>query len=136
MPIISVIEEIGPRKRAGLKKAGVTTCEALLEQGATRSGRTALAKAASVNESAVLDWVNRADLMRIRGVSSQYADLLAAAGIHNVKELRRSNPILLAAALKATNLARRNRLVKRTPSQRVIESWVEQANQLPAIVKA
>ena len=72
--------------------------------------------------------------MRIKGVSTQYSDLLEAAGVDTVKELKNRNAVNLAAAMEKANSGRK-RLVKRTPSARVVRGWVDQAKKLAAVVR-
>lgn len=135
---IETIEGIGHDHAARLRKAGIRTCEALLAEGATRKGRRALAKAADVPPATVLEWVNRADLMRVRGVGAEYSDLLEAAGVDTVKELRRRNAANLASRLAAVNEERASSngrsSVRRVPALSMVEKWVAHARELPAIV--
>ena len=134
MASVQTIEGIGPRNAGKLQKAGIRTCEKLLEAGATRKGRNALAKETGFDPKQLLEWVNRADLMRVKGVSRQYSDLLEAAGVDTVKELRRRNAENLTRAMEEANTAKRNKLVKRTPSVKVVAKWIESANELDAVV--
>lgn len=134
MASVTTIEGIGPRNAGKLGKCGIRTCEKLLEQGATRKGRNAIAKEAGLDAKQVLEWVNRADLMRVNGVSRQYSDLLEAAGVDTVKELRRRNADNLTEAMETANNRRRNKLVKRTPSAKVVQKWIDSANDLEAVV--
>lgn len=134
MTTIAAIEGIGPSVQQKLRTVGVRTCEGLLEQGATKKGRRALAESSGINEKRLLEWVNRADLMRIKGVSTQYSDLLEAAGVDTVKELRRRKAENLAVAMLAANEAGARRLVRRPPSTKVVSGWVEQAKHLPPAV--
>ncbi len=103
MASITAIEGIGPRYRKRLEDADIRTCEKLLEAGATRKGRKRLADTCGLSDKRVLEWVNRADLMRINGVSTQYSDLLEAAGVDTVKELRRRKPANLHQAMLEAN---------------------------------
>ena len=135
MASVTTIEGIGPRNAGKLGKCGIKTCEKLLEEGATRKGRNAIAKEAGLDAKQVLEWVNRADLMRVPGVSKQYSDLLEAAGVDTVKELRRRNAANLTEAMEATNSRRRNKLVKRTPSEKVVKKWIDAAKEMDAVVK-
>ncbi len=135
MASISAIEGIGPKYATKLRECGVRTCEALLEQGATKKGRSKLAEATGLGDTRILEWVNRADLMRIKGVSSQYSDLLEAAGVDTVKELRRRNAANLAEAMVKANNRKKNKLVQRTPSEKVVQGWIDQAKDLPPVVK-
>ncbi len=135
MATISAIEGIGEKYRTIFRGAGIRTCEALLERGATRKGRKELADLTKLGDKRILEWVNRADLMRIKGVSSQYSDLLEAAGVDTVKELKRRNAENLAEAMETVNTKKKNKLVQRTPSTKVVQGWIDQAKSLPAVVK-
>ena len=91
MASIDAIEGIGHKYATKLRKARVRTTEALLKLGATKRGRRQLADTTGIPERQILEWVNRADLMRIKGVGEEYSDLLEASGVDTVKELRRRN---------------------------------------------
>lgn len=134
MATITTIEGVDPAKATKLRAAGIRTVEALLDTAADKKGRRALAGATGLDEGSILSWVNVADLMRISGVSRQYSELLEAAGVDTVKELRRRNAENLAAAMLAANTHGRNRLVKRPPSARVVAGWIGQAKDLPPVV--
>ena len=99
MASIDAIEGIGHKYATKLRKARVRTTEALLKAGATKKGRKDLAEATGLSDHQILEWVNRADLMRVKGVSRQYSDLLEAAGVDTVKELRNRKPANLHAAI-------------------------------------
>ncbi len=129
---IKKIEGIGPVNASKLEKAGVRTTNALLKKGADKKGRTELAAASGVSEHNILEWVNRADLMRVNGVGEEYSDLLEAAGVDTVKELRNRNTGNLFKALHETNEAKS--LVRRPPSLAEVEKWVAHAKTLPPVV--
>lgn len=135
MPTITAIEGIADKKAEKLRAVGIRTTEALLERGATRKGRAAVVAEAKITEKQCLEWVNRADLMRVKGISSRYSDLLEAAGVDTVKELKRRKAANLCDAMEATNNRRKNKLVQRCPSAKVIQKWIDQAKVLPAVVK-
>ncbi len=135
MASVTTIEGIGPRNADKLGKAGIKTVEKLLEAGCTKKGRNDLAKETGLDAGKILEWVNRADLCRVKGVSRQYSDLLEAAGVDTVKELRRRNVANLTEAMEATNNRRKNKLVQRTPSAKVVQKWVDHAKTLEAVVK-
>ncbi len=122
---IQEIEGVGPVYAEKLAQAGITTTEGLLKAAGHKGGRAALAAETGIDESVLLDWVNRADLMRIKGIGSEYSDLLEAAGVDTVKELARRNPENLYATLVEAN-ARKN-LVRRLPSPTMVQGWVEAA---------
>src|SRR5262245_38236616 len=87
MPNVTEIEGIGPQYADKLKTAGIITIDGLLEKGATKRDRAALAHKSGISETLLLTWVNHADLFRIKGVAGQYAELLEAAGVDTVVEL-------------------------------------------------
>jgi predicted flap endonuclease-1-like 5' DNA nuclease len=126
------IEGIGEKFAAALESAGVGTVEALLDQGGTPAGRQKIADAAKLTTKQVLEWVNRADLMRVKGIGSEYADLLEAAGVDTVKELATRRADNLLAKLEEVNTAKK--LVRRTPNAAEVEKWVAEAKTLPAKV--
>jgi hypothetical protein len=115
-----------------LRTAGVRSTDALLRVGATRTGRRALAAQSGAEHGLILRWVNHADLLRIRGVAGEYAELLEAAGVDTVGELTRRNPAHLAARLAEVN-AQRN-LCRVVPSHKRVAGWIAQAKALPRVV--
>ncbi len=132
MAKLSSIEGIGEVYALKLKEAGVGSVEKLLEVGATARGRKELAQKTGLSETQILNWVNRADLTRIKGVNTQYADLLEAAGVDSVPELAQRNPENLYAKLVETNEVKK--LVRKLPTAAQVKKWVEQAKELPRIV--
>jgi len=123
---------MGHRNETKLRKAGVRTTDSLLKGAATRTGRRRLAKETGLSESDILSWVNRADLLRITGVGSEYADLLEIAGVDTIRELRRRNPERLLEAMTELNL--RKRLVRRLPTEGMVSGWVDEAKALEPLV--
>ena len=131
---IEDIEGIGPQFAAQLRDAGVNTTDALLAKGGTRKGRQDLADQTGLAAARILEWVNRADLYRIKGIGSEYSDLLEIAGVDTVAELAQRNATNLAAALAKTAQDTPN-TVRRVPSESVVADWVEQAKGLPRAVE-
>jgi predicted flap endonuclease-1-like 5' DNA nuclease len=127
------IEGIGPVYAKKLIAVGVKTTNRLLKEGATRKGRENLAAKAGISETLILEWVNLADLVRIKGIGEEYSDLLEEAGVDTVKELRNRRPDNLHQAILSTNA--KKRLVRRPPSLSMVESWVAQAKKLPPVVE-
>ena len=123
------IEGIDDNAVACLKSEGIRSTGRLLEVARTSRGRKALAQSTGLEEKQLLRWANIADCMRIRGVSREYADLLHAAGVCTVKEIKYRNPASLAAAMADAN--RRRKLVKLLPSEKVVVRWIDHARKLP-----
>lgn len=129
MPSIIDIEGVGPVFAKKLKDAGVATTDALLVAGATPKGRKELAAKAGLDETKILEWVNRADLFRIKGVGSEYSDLLEASGVDTIVELSKRVPANLFAKMVEVNNAKK--LVRKMPIEPQVKDWIEQAKALP-----
>lgn len=126
---IEEIEGIGKVYGAKLRAAGVKDTEALLSQCGTPKDRAALAAATGISAARVLKFANRADLMRVKGVGEEYADLLEAAGVDTVPELAQRKAGNLHAALEAVNA--KKKLVRQTPSAKAIGEWIAAAKAMP-----
>ncbi len=132
MTSIIDIEGIGPVYKKKLKAVGVATTEKLLELGGTPKGRKDLAEKAGIDESLILEWVNLSDLFRIKGVGSEYSDLLEEAGVDTVVELSKRVPANLFAKMVEINEAKK--LVRKMPVEKQVADWVDQAKKLPRLV--
>ncbi|HXU45734.1 MAG TPA: DUF4332 domain-containing protein [Thermoanaerobaculia bacterium] len=126
------IEGIGPAYAAKLEPCGIKTTKALLETCADPEGRRRVSEESGISEHLLLKWTNLADLMRIRGVGRQYAELLEAAGVDTIKELRRRRPEHLTAKMAEANVVRK--LTRRIPVPSMIEEWIEEAAKLPPAI--
>jgi predicted flap endonuclease-1-like 5' DNA nuclease len=132
MANVTEIEGIGTVYAEKLNPAGITTIADLLKQGATPKGRHNLAEKTGISDKLILRWVNHADLFRIKGVSSQYAELLEAAGVDTVPELAQRNPANLCPAMVQVN--QEKKLVRQPPAESQIKDWIEEAKKLPRVV--
>lgn len=132
MTNIKEIEGIGPAYGAKLESAGIATQEALLERACTRAGRSGLAEKTGITETMILEWVNRADLARIKGVGSEYADLLEAVGVDSVPEMANRNAANLCTKMAEINAAKH--LVRHLPSESEVAHWIEHAKTLDRVV--
>ena len=132
MTKLSDVEGIGPTYAAKLTAAGCRSMEHMLEVGGTKAGRKKLAADSGCTEKQILEWVNRADLCRIKGIGSEYADLLESAGVDSVPELAARNAENLAAKMKELN--DQKKLVRVVPSAKSVTKWVAQAKTLPRAV--
>lgn len=129
---IEKIEGIGPVYGAKLKAAGIDSTGELLKAAASPAGRQALSEQTGLTPHQILEWANRSDLMRIKGVGEEYGDLLEVAGVDTVKELKHRVPANLHKKLTEVNEAKS--LVRRLPSEAEVADWIEQAKVLPAIL--
>ena len=126
------IEGIGEKYAQTLKAAGVRSIEKLLEAGVTPKGRQELAEKTGISEKLILEWVNLADLFRVKGIGEEYSDLLEEAGVDTIPELAQRNPANLYEALEKVNAQKK--LVRQLPTRVQVESWVDQAKALPRVV--
>jgi predicted flap endonuclease-1-like 5' DNA nuclease len=126
---LAAIRGIGTDYAEQLAAIGITTPGELLEQGATPRGRQAIVEQSGISGRLILEWVNYVDLFRVNGVTSEYADLLAAAGVDTLVELAMSNPDSLQRSLAALNESRQ--LLGEPPTPSLVKEWVEQAKNLP-----
>jgi predicted flap endonuclease-1-like 5' DNA nuclease len=133
MAKIDDVEGIGPAYAEKLAAAGVKTTDDLLEQGASERGRDELAAATGIAGKLILEWVNHVDLMRLKGVGSEYSDLLEAAGVDSPAELARRNAANLAAKIQELVAARPD-IVRRPPTETTIQGWIDEAKTLDKIV--
>jgi predicted flap endonuclease-1-like 5' DNA nuclease len=125
---VTDIAGIGPEVAATLRSFGIRTTAKLLDEARTPRARQRLASKTGIDEKRILRWANMADRMRIKGVGEDYAELLQAAGVDTVKELKYRNPAKLAKAMAEANA--RRKLVRVLPSDRAVERWIEHAKRL------
>ena len=123
---------MGPSFAEKLAAVGIQTTEDLLERCAQAAGRRALSEATGIGESSILRWSNHADLMRIKGVAGEYAELLEAGGVDTVKELRNRNADNLAEHLARVNADKK--LTRSVPGPLVVSKWIDQAKSLDPVI--
>jgi predicted flap endonuclease-1-like 5' DNA nuclease len=133
MAKIDEVEGIGAAFAEKLVAAGVKTTDDLLSTGATSAGRDKLADATGISGKLILEWVNHCDLMRLKGVGSEYSDLLEAAGVDSPAELAQRNAANLANTI-AEVVAARPGIVRRAPTEAIIQGWIDEAKSLDKIV--
>jgi predicted flap endonuclease-1-like 5' DNA nuclease len=127
------VEGIGPVYAEKLVAAGITDTDILLEKCAKPAGRKALEEETGISGKLILTWANHADLMRINGVGPQFSELLEAAGVDTVKELKHRKPENLQPKLEEINAEKH--LVGRVPALKEVEKMIAQAGELPAVME-
>ena len=132
MAKLTTIEGIGEKLAEKLKGAGVGSVEKLLDAGSTKAGRKKLAEASGIEEKRILRFVNYADLMRIKGIGGEYAELLEAAGVDTVADLARRNAENLHQKIEAANAEKK--LVRQVAAASKVQDWIAQAKELPRVV--
>ena len=134
MARIDEVAGIGVKQATRLRKVGVRTSKGLIENASTRRARTQLSKATGVTPKDLQLWVHHADLLRVRGVGAEYAELLVAAGVDTLRDLRRRNPTALLA--KIINLNGSRKVVDRLPTEAMVEGWIAAAAELEPSISA
>jgi predicted flap endonuclease-1-like 5' DNA nuclease len=126
------VEGIGTKYAEKFIKAGVSSTDALLKAGATPKGRKELAEKTGIGDALILKWVNHVDLYRIKGVGSEYSELLEAAGVDTIPELAQRKAANLVQKIVAVN--KEKKLVRKLPVESQIAGWIEQAKKLPRVI--
>ena len=132
MAKIADVEGIGTKFAEKLTKAGVSSTDALLKAGATPKGRKELAEKTGIGDALILKWVNHVDLYRIKGVGSEYSELLEAAGVDTIPELAQRKAANLIQKIVAVNMEKK--LVRKLPVESQVAGWIEQAKKLPRVL--
>jgi len=130
---IEDVEGIGPVTGGKFRAAGIADTDALLAAAATAKQRAELAAKVGLPESRVLRFANMVDLYRVKGVGSEYSELLEAAGVDTVPELAQRNAANLAKAMAAVNEAKK--LTRQLPTEAEIGRWIEHAKTLPRVLQ-
>lgn len=130
---IAKVEGIGSAYAEKLASAGVKTTDGLLKAGKTAKSRAELAEKTGISAKLILEWLNHVDLFRVKGIGSEYADLLEAAGVDTVPELAQRNAANLHKKLAEVNAEKK--LVRQGPAQAMVEDWITQAKELPRILE-
>jgi predicted flap endonuclease-1-like 5' DNA nuclease len=127
---IAEIKGLSAEMQAKMGEANIATVEDLLAQTATPPQRSALAKQLGVSPSELTEWVNRADLMRLKGVGTEMANLLEECGGGSCNELPHRVAANLQTKLKATNDEKH--ITHHAPTVAQVEDWIREAAQLSA----
>jgi predicted flap endonuclease-1-like 5' DNA nuclease len=126
------VEGIGTKYAEKLSKAGVGSTDALLKAGASPKGRKELSEKTGIDHGLILEWVNHVDLYRIKGVGSEYSDLLEAAGVDTIPELAQRKAANLMQKMVEVNKTKK--LVRKLPVEAQVADWIEQAKKLHRVV--
>ena len=126
------IEGVGPKYAEKLGGAKIKSTDDLLELCCDKKGRKAVAESTGISEKHLLEWANLADLMRIKGVGEEYADLLEEAGVDTVKELATRNASNLAEAMDKVN--EKKNLTNRVPNADAVQKWIDEAATLKPLI--
>ncbi len=126
------IEGVGEEYAKKLNDAGIFTTSEYLQKTGTPAQRKQLAEATGISPKLILKFANHADLIRIKGIGPQFAEILERAGVDTVKELKTRVPANLYK--KCVEVNEERNLARRSPTMAEVEKWVEEAKVIePAI---
>jgi len=123
---LNTIPGIEPEIRSKLEANGIRTTQELIAQTGTKEERADLSQKAAISTHMLKTLADRADLMRLQGVSSDVAVMLEEAGVNGCRDLRRRNPEHLYTTL--TDAQRSGDIATRTvPGIDQITQWIAEA---------
>tara|TARA_B100000886_G_scaffold60460_1_gene37382 strand:+ start:87 stop:491 length:405 start_codon:yes stop_codon:yes gene_type:complete len=117
-----------------LRRARVRTTVTFLQIASSRSGRALLTKETGITSPKLLHWAKRAELMKIKNLGRDYADLLEAVGVESVTDLKRRNPESLHEMMHNANQAKK--IVDRMPSLKRVANWIDDAKDIVITVSS
>ncbi|MCC6266649.1 MAG: DUF4332 domain-containing protein [Dehalococcoidia bacterium] len=126
VPVETIIG-VSDEAKAALNDAGIVWLDEYLDVAASADGRKALSTQTGIDAKQLLEWANRADLMRVPGVTAALADILENAGVDTVKELATRNAVNLHAKLAEVGGAD-------APAASEVADWIGAAKSLPQVI--
>jgi hypothetical protein len=115
-----------------LKKDGIRTTIGFLRAAKTPKQRLKMAAKTGANCKLVLEWATACDRLRVKGIGTEYAQLLGDIGVKTVSDLRFRNPHNLVERMRQAN---KDRHVQLLPKEKTVERWIENAKKLPPLIR-
>ena len=134
MNSIDSINGMAHTEATKLRRARVRTTVTFLQIASTRSGRALLTKETGITSPKLLHWAKRAELMKIKNLGRDYADLLEAVGVESVADLKRRNPESLHEMMHNANQAKK--IVDRMPSLKRVTNWIDDSKDIVITVSS
>ena len=126
---IETIEGIGEGFGKRLRDDGIDTTEMLLELCATDAGVARVCKCVDLDEDTVRNWGTMADLIRIKGLGGQWAELRWRAGVTSVQDLAQREVAPLRAKFREVNESEHR--VAELPGENRVTKFIEAARSMP-----
>lgn len=121
-----------PDEAERLVDFGVASTDRLLLIAAHKRGREDVSRETGIAQERLLHVVHLADMIRVKGIGSEYSDLLDEAGVQTLAQLRDCSPDDLHQQLVALN--DESQVVRRLPSPHDVDGWVAAAQNLSSVV--
>lgn len=119
---VEFLEGIGPHYAARLADVGITHTDDLLA-----SDPVGLAQTLNEPDTEIRKWRAMADLVRVRGIGKQYAEVLVRVGVTGVDDLVTREPAALTEAIQR-DLASVNVTIEGNPvGDKMVRGWIRSA---------
>lgn len=122
---LTEIEGIDPIYLEQLASIGINTVDQLLAAGSNLKGIEKLVAGTAINYQEMINLVQKADLFRIQGITTNDLQLLQELNIKNSQDLSQQFPETLYD--KLVNTHRQKQLKSQLPNLSLVRSWVAQA---------
>jgi len=140
---VEIIYGVGRAYSERLEYHGISSTQGLLHylyQGLHHGDDVAknkkikqLSELINVQESDMQSWAKMADLLRLKGVSNEYAKSLELSGIYSVEDLATRK--VSEVSTKMERSMQNERRIKNTPEDKEIYAWITQAKEMGDLVE-
>ncbi|HLQ83857.1 MAG TPA: DUF4332 domain-containing protein [Pseudogracilibacillus sp.] len=127
------IKGIGVENEKKLFKANIKDVETFIKRTETPEKRTVLAKETEISLTSIYNWAKQAELMSVKGISPDDANLLVRSGIRSIDDLVAVNAIDLLSFIRT--LTSKTVTVRRGPSLTDIQKWQKNAESITSKFK-
>jgi len=126
------IEGIGKKYSLRLGKAGYINVEDLSKLTVDQINE--VAKKTRISPKLIDKWQEQADLITLKGIGAEFAEVLNRIGIDSVKELSRRNSTNVLEKITAFDKKKPN-VIRKLPTKAQIDSWIKEAKDLYEVKK-
>ncbi len=121
---VLIIEGIGEKYATRLNAHGIITIPQL-----RRADATIVARQVNATGELVREWQAMAELMQLKGVGPQSAEVLVRAGISSIEQLAHTDPDGLVAAIQSAEAGRKVRIQGNDIKAGTTRRWVAAARE-------
>jgi hypothetical protein len=129
---IETIEGIGEGFGKRLRADGVDTTEQLLQMCVNEEGIAAVCKCVDLDADTIRNWGTMADLIRIKGLGGQWAELMWRAGVKSVQDLGKQDIGPLRDRMREVNDAEHR--VAELPGENRVAGFIQAASEMDPIL--
>ncbi|GEM_PF-1499569 len=133
---IETLEGVGPKTGIALRDININTIADFLKNGHLASQRSSIAAKIAVRPKMVDSWASMSDLLRVDGVDHQAAELMHKSGLKTVADLAKQDSSSFITKMEETNTAGKRSIAPEVPSTDSVNSWIDQAKSMKAVVEA